>query len=108
MINFDLKDLNFSTTVKQHSFDLNLYFASFIFRHPGSLNKQGNGYDMEEYVDKRWDQAEYDDNDGEDLDNSSARLFERSRIKALAGNLYFELILHNYAEMLRSRNHIFE
>ena len=40
------------------------------------------GYD---YVDKRWDQAEYEDVDDNDLDNSSARLFERSRIKALAG-----------------------
>nr|CAB3266546.1 spectrin beta chain, non-erythrocytic 1-like [Phallusia mammillata] len=40
------------------------------------------GYDMEEYIDKRWDTAEYEDD--EDLDNSSARQFEQNRIKALA------------------------
>lgn len=59
-----------------------------VFRRAALQGEGGSGdanYDMEQFIDKRWEQAEYEDEDENDLDNSSARLFERSRIKALAG-----------------------
>uniref|UniRef100_F6Q5V5 Spectrin beta chain n=1 Tax=Ciona intestinalis TaxID=7719 RepID=F6Q5V5_CIOIN len=46
-------------------------------------NGEDESYDMEEFIDKRWEDVEFEEEET-DLDNSSARLFERSRIKALA------------------------
>ncbi|XP_077975326.1 spectrin beta chain, non-erythrocytic 1-like isoform X4 [Styela clava] len=46
------------------------------------LMMEDSQYSMEQFVDTRWDKVQYEEE--EDLDNSSGRLFERSRIKALA------------------------
>lgn len=51
-----------------------------------NVNNSSN-YSMEEFVDTRWENVQYEEEEA-DLDNSSARLFERSRIKALAGKVY--------------------
>lgn len=51
---------------------------------------EGSQYDMEQFVDKRWEKVQQLENGEEDDDNESGRLFERSRIKALSG-MYIEL-----------------
>lgn len=44
-------------------------------------------------INNRWDLAAETDWDNE---NSSARLFERSRIKALAGMIHFKPVMHRF------------
>jgi len=50
---------------------------------------------MEEYVDKRWNTQECDEDEA-DVDNSTARQFERSRIKALSGKFCLTGMGKNY------------
>lgn len=52
-------------------------------------------YTMEEYVDKRWNTQECDEDEA-DVDNSTARQFERSRIKALSGKFCLTGMGKNY------------
>ena len=61
-------------------------FSPAYVRRLHTSRNESSDYDMEKFIDKRWKETAYDEKEeDEDLDNSSARLFERSRIKALAG-----------------------